>query len=146
MKHIIIGTILSIVAISSFAGDKGNGGYVVKCGDSYELADFHEVRVLDGLNNKFQIIYNEDSVEKQVNNKLDILEKNIDSLAGFEPATEVKHIYKRIKNNLKWIEDDFNWSGTDDLGLFPSIQGCEEPTNAFYYLSDKYLESEKRYL
>lgn len=62
---------IALASPMAFAQDtKGNGGYVVKCGDQYKLADFYDVGILPDIKNKLNIVYSDKSIDDQVSDAL----------------------------------------------------------------------------
>lgn len=140
MKAFLIAGIMSF-ALSSFAGDKGNGGYSVVCRTeqgqitSAELLDIYEGRVIY----KRTYAVNQNSVEDLI----DIGRERVAKYAHF--LSKLDREIGLINQNLIFIPEGNELESTDDA--FPPIKkrGCKFEQLANYQDSGEVLVSQEIY-
>jgi hypothetical protein len=126
-KMMGLGSLLLTLSLGAFAGDKGgNGGFVYKCGDAFELVDLKEVNEIPFLKGRIRIKKEKITYVEQKNKRLAIL-KSISNDLHALIAKEVKKIEEKME-----YRRDIDHGYPNDIGHVPSVEGCEI-TNVIQY-------------
>ena len=148
MKSIIFALTLSSSAFAGFGA--GNGGMVIKCDDqeNYELADFYEVRTMEGLKNKMKVRLDASTpYRNQVKSSIEKLSQIILSF-GIENGPNTKSalslLNKKLQSldNIEWFENDISFPHTRDLGRFIIRGNCNKPINAIAYYENNIIDGQ----
>lgn len=139
MRATLVGISLLFLATTTFAGDKGNGGYAVVCRDnggpivSAELLDIYEGRIL------YKRTYTQDKIHPSA-----IVASVIERVKDYRYFQEkLKKEITLLEKNLIYIPEGNELEPTEDA--FPPIKkkGCEFEQVANYTDNGELLVSEE---